>query len=215
MTASPASRQEPRRLRTRAALLQAGAELLSQRPVDAIAVNEIVEAAGVAKGSFFNHFADKDSFAAEIARDIRRDVETRVTAANAVVADPAARMARAICVFVQFALTEPKRARIMLRGQDWARSGGHPLNDGVRADIRRGVAEGRFAERAAEGGVLYVIGVCQTLVMATAAERRTVQDARRLTREMLSLTFAGLGARDAQGIIDSAAMDIVVGPAAP
>ena len=60
VTVKFASRQEPRRLRTRAALLASGAELLGQRPIDAIAINEIVEHAGVAKGSFFNHFADKD-----------------------------------------------------------------------------------------------------------------------------------------------------------
>lgn len=209
-----ASRQEPRRLRTRAALLEAGAELLARKPIDAIAVNEIVEAAGVAKGSFFNHFEDKDGFAAAIAREIRQDVETRVSAVNAAITDPAERVARAICVFVQFALAEPKRARIMLRGQDWADGSGHPLNDGVRSDIARGVAEGRFADRAAASGVLYLIGVCQTLVMATASDPRGVQDARKLTREMLGLTFAGLGVVDAGGIVDQAVTDIVTGPAA-
>src|SRR5437879_4979216 len=39
--------QEPRRLKTRAALMLAGAELLAERPIDAIPVNDIVDAAQV------------------------------------------------------------------------------------------------------------------------------------------------------------------------
>ena len=47
---------------------------MAERPVDAIAIDDLVAAAGVAKGSFFNHFADKRAFAQTIAEDIRREV---------------------------------------------------------------------------------------------------------------------------------------------
>ena len=40
--------------------------LLAQRDVGALSVDEIVAAADVAKGSFYNHFQDKDAFAREI-----------------------------------------------------------------------------------------------------------------------------------------------------
>jgi AcrR family transcriptional regulator len=103
-------------LRTRAALIEAGADLLAQRPIDAIPINDIVQAAGVAKGSFFNHFDDKDAFAAAIATEVREDLEARVAAANQDVADPAARVVRGMATFIHFALVDPKRTRIMLRG---------------------------------------------------------------------------------------------------
>ena len=61
----------PRAARTRAALLDAGLDLLADRPIDAIAIDELVAAAGVAKGSFFNHFGDKYGFANAIAEAIR------------------------------------------------------------------------------------------------------------------------------------------------
>ena len=48
----------PRAARTRAALLAAGFDLLVERPIDAIPIDDVVARAGVAKGSFFNHFAD-------------------------------------------------------------------------------------------------------------------------------------------------------------
>lgn len=210
MIAKTASRQEPRRLRTRAALLEAGAELLAQRPIDAIAVNDIVDAAGVAKGSFFNHFQDKDAFAAEVSAEIRAHVEARVTAVNANVTDPAVRMARAMCVFVQFALSDAKRAHIMLRGREWAADGERPINAGLRADIDQGVAAGQFAGRAKTAGILYVIGLCQVLMMAVLS-RRELAECQRLTAELLALTFTGLGLAHAEAIIENAIDEIVVG----
>jgi len=52
-----------RRARTREALLSAGRALFAARDVDGVSIDEIVAAAEVAKGSFYNHFTDKDVFA--------------------------------------------------------------------------------------------------------------------------------------------------------
>ena len=70
----------PRRNRTREALLAAGAALLAERPIDALAIDDIVQAAGVAKGSFYNHFVDKAALANAIGEAIRDDIEARVAA---------------------------------------------------------------------------------------------------------------------------------------
>ena len=51
----------PRAERTRAALIAAGRRLFGERPVDAVSVDEIVQAAEVGKGSFYNHFADREA----------------------------------------------------------------------------------------------------------------------------------------------------------
>ena len=194
---SPPSRQEPRRLRTRAALIKAGAELLAERPIDAIPVNDIVDAAGVAKGSFFNHFEDKDAFAAEIAAEIRGDLEARVTAANEGVADPASRVARGMATFVQFALADPKRTRIMLRGHEWATSGDHHLNVAIQADVSSGLTSGRFLPRAERSGVAYLIGVCLIALLAVVDGRAPPAEARELAIRLLVLALTGLGVEEA------------------
>jgi AcrR family transcriptional regulator len=206
------SRQEPRRLKTRAALLRAGAELLAARPIDAIAVNDIVEAAGVAKGSFFNHFADKDAFAGAIAGEIRARVEGEVTAANAGVLDPAARVARGVAGFVQFALREPEDARIMLRRQDQAARAEHPLNRGLTRDLALGAASGRFGFPSEEAATVFVIGACQTLLNAIVNGAAAVSEARRLTAQVLLLTLTGLGvpALEAKAVSRRAVAEIVV-----
>jgi len=193
-----ANPQEPRRLKTRAALMLAGAELLSRRPIDAIPVNDIVEMAGVAKGSFFNHFEDKDEFAAAIATEIRLDVESRVTAANAGVFDPAERMARAMSVVAQFALAEPRRARIMMHGHPSEAISAHPLNQGIRNDIALGLASGRFRPAADGAGVILVVGVGQMILTALTQDRVNLAVAQRLIKDALVLVLTGLGVAEAE-----------------
>ena len=94
MTAEPAN---PRASRTKAALMAAGQLLFSRHPIDAVTVDDIVQAAEVGKGSFYNHFADREALARAIAAQIRSSVESAIARANAGVEDPACRMARAVC----------------------------------------------------------------------------------------------------------------------
>ena len=54
------------KLNTREQLLAAGLETLHARGFNATGVQDIVDAAGVPKGSFYNHFASKDALGAEI-----------------------------------------------------------------------------------------------------------------------------------------------------
>ncbi len=47
---------------TRTALLDAGLRLAATLPLSRLSVNRIVQAAGVAKGTFYVHFLDRDSY---------------------------------------------------------------------------------------------------------------------------------------------------------
>ena len=188
-----ANRQAPRRAKTRLALIAAGRALLAERAIDAIPVDDIVERAGVAKGSFFNHFKDKDAFADAIAADIRAGLEDEVARVNAGVDDPALRVARGVASFVRFALADDRGARILMRGHGGAAAANHPLNAGLGVDIARGLCEGRLAAPGLEAGVLYVIGLCQVLLAAVVLQSLDRGQAARLTAQMLALLLAGLG----------------------
>lgn len=150
-----------RRVRTRAALLQAGQSLFAARSVDAVTVDDIVGTAEVAKGSFYNHFTDKDDLAREIAAAIRSEVEALVDATNRDIADPAVRMARAFAVYVRYAHEQPERARAMLRLLAGATLPDMPLNAGVRFDLEAGLAAGRFRGLPLQSALLLVMGVVQ------------------------------------------------------
>jgi AcrR family transcriptional regulator len=190
------SAQEPRRLRTRAALLSAGMTLLGKRPIEAIAIDEIVQEAGVAKGSFFNHFEDKAAFAVAIAHDIRERVEEEVTAANDGIEDPALRVVRGVSCVAQFARKEPTQARILMRVHGLQLRPDHPLNRGLKSDLELGLAKGQFKNFAAAVAIRYVIGLSH-MVVESAMSAPNKREAQRRAMEILALLLKGLGLSDA------------------
>lgn len=189
---SPAN-PSPRAARTRAALIAAGFELLVERPIDAIPIDDVVAKAGVAKGSFFNHFNDKQDFANAIATEVRLEVEALVTKANAGVANPVERIAGGMRVAAEFAMAQPKRSAVLLRSQGSSTARAHPLNRGVLADIEAACAKGLLRPEAREGGVLYWLGLCQAIMTNIVERKPSRQDARKRLSEMLILGLTGLG----------------------
>ena len=183
----------PRTQRTRAALIAAGLELLVDRPIDAIAIDEVVARAGVAKGSFFNHFPDKHHFAAAVAAEVRMDVEAEVTRANAGVIDPVARIAGGMRVAATFALSQPRRATLLLRSQVPATRQTHPLNRGLKEDIEAALAAGLLRPEAAHVGLPYWLGLCQVLMIHLIETHPAPEAAEARLAEMLVLGLTGLG----------------------
>lgn len=183
----------PRAARTRAALIAAGFDLLAAKPIDAIPIDEVVTRAGVAKGSFFNHFTDKQAFAEAIASDVRLQLEDQVTRANAGVADPVARIAGGMRVGAAFALTDPKRTAVLLRSHGTSTARAHPLNRGLVEDIDAACAAGLLRPEARTSGVLYWLGLCQILMVNLVERRPDAANARLRVREMITLGLTGMG----------------------
>lgn len=214
MTETPGT-EDVRRRRTRQALIRAGETLLARRPVDAIAVDDIVREAGVAKGSFFNHFDDKTALARAVATEVRLRMEQRVGAVNAGRPDPVERLVRGVCAFVQYARIHPAEARAMLRSQDKPAPPDHPLNAGLRADLAAGLASRRFRAPGLEPAMLMVSGVCQILLSSVLDGPRSAGQDRSLTAETLALVLVGLGQTPeaAAHRAQAAAADLILDPA--
>jgi len=194
MTAAPAN---PRAARTKAALMAAGRRLFSQRPIDAVTVDDIVQAAEVGKGSFYNHFTDREALARAIAAQIRASIESAVARANAGVDDPARRLARAVCTYWRYALDEPEPAGVLVHIHAGHTSLTAPLNRGLVEDLETGLASGRFDVATVESGLLFVQGVTQLALV------RIVQDpnpafAISLSQQMCALVLRGLGVEGAE-----------------
>lgn len=183
----------PRAARTRAALIAAGFELLVERPIDAIPIDEVVANAGVAKGSFFNHFADKQAFAEAIGAEVRLELEGLVARANAGIADPLGRIAGGMRVAAEFALSNPKRTKVLLRSNGNYTARAHPLNRGLLEDIEAACAQGLLRPEAKEAGVLYWLGLCQVLMANLVERSMTRAQADRRVSDMITLGLSGLG----------------------
>jgi AcrR family transcriptional regulator len=159
-----APRVDRRRQRTRSAIIAAGQQLFAARPIEGVSIDDIVEAADVAKGSFYNHFDDKEGLADTIVELVQGDCEHHVFVANQDVEDAAARVARALAVMVRYAHDHPDRLQAMLSLSNRSTNVKAPLNAGVTHDIGLGLETGRFKGVAVESGVLIVLGLISVAV---------------------------------------------------
>lgn len=210
----PRFRRPDRRVaKTRTALLQAGRALLATRSIDTISVDEIVDAADVAKGSFYNHFTDKDVFAREIGATVRRQVEQAITAANAGVGDPASRFARALCVFIRFAIEHRDSAQLLWRLNSGATMAGAPVNRELREQLLRAVESRPFSHLDVETGVLLIMGTT-VIAIRHVLEERLVTPPAQIAANMAAVMLRGLGVapRRSQVVANAAAEDILGKP---
>ena len=207
-------RMDRRRVRTRAALLRAGQQLFSERSVDGVSIDDIVAAAQVAKGSFYNHFPDKEALAQALADVARTSVETVTENLSVGVDDPAERVARALCAFARHAVENPVGAGAMLRLFHGASIPDFPMNRGVRAEVHAGISGGRFTGVSVEAGVLMAVGVAQILVARVIEQDTRAEQAAVLARELVFGLLRGLGltSASAQAIAAKASADIFSGP---
>ena len=153
------NRRDRRKLATRQALLDATIALLSSRSMDAPTVDEIAMRADVAKGTFYNYFADKDALERELASQVRVRVESEIARTNEGVSDPAERIARAFCCVLHFCLGAPEQAAAMMRLFPHATDPAAPINSGVRGDVTEGLAQGRIFAASEDVAVASIVAV--------------------------------------------------------
>jgi len=172
MTQPP--RTQRKRERTRGELVAAAEHLVAARGLDAVSIDDIVEAADVAKGTFYTHFADKNDLAIAIARRTRMELEDKITALNDGNRDAAKRMANGLSSMFAFAIENPVRARALLRLQPGVVDPDAPANAGLRGDVVLGLKSKRFWAASLEAAVIAVIGgaMAAILRLSDAGERR-------------------------------------------
>jgi AcrR family transcriptional regulator len=152
-------RQARRRQQTRTAILSAGEQLFAGRSVDSVSIDDIVMAADVAKGSFYNHFEDKADLASAVFELIQGDCEFHIQSANRDIADPGQRVVRALCVMLRYALDHPERLSAINSLSERKTIAQSPLNRGLSLDIKEGLETGRMRGIDLEVGVISVLGL--------------------------------------------------------
>jgi len=212
-----ALRATSRTERTRTALIGAGRRLYSERSIDAVTVDDIVQLAAVGKGSFYNHFDGREDLAQAVAAEARSIIEASISKANAGVADPAHRMARAVCTYFRFALDHAESAGVLIRLESGSAVLSTSLNRGLVQDIETGLASGRFAISTVEAGVLLVLGVTQ-LALVRVTQEPTLSFAVPLSQQMCTLILKAFSLAPSEAeLVAAQASDEIVrkGPAVP
>jgi AcrR family transcriptional regulator len=154
----PPGRVERRRARVRRQLLEAAETLMLARGVDAVTVEEITEAADIARRSFYHHFDSKNDLLVPIARARTKSLNRRIDRLIAEVRDPAEAVSIALRHTFRGIPEDPLCAWFVLRsGLPYERLLEGIGESGIR-DVARGVAAGRFAVDNAGAGSTLLVG---------------------------------------------------------
>lgn len=195
-----------KRERTRSHLLATGRELMADRGT-AITASDVVAAAEVSNGTFYNHFVDLDDFVREVARQTFLGIAD-AAAVETAGADPAWRFAVASTRILDAAVQDPTWGRVLLQ---LARSGlsRRAELEGLRSDLRAGRRAGRFDY----GDDRITVDLVSGTIVATIG--RLVRDdvGRRHIPDVVArlLTVLGVPADEARQLASSALRDVRAG----
>lgn len=136
---------EPRlrkRDRTRRKLIDAGMQVIAERG-EALTASDVVAAADVSNGTFYNHFLDRDDFIQTLAHESLKAI-TEGSAEDTEGADPAWRFAVATARVLDAATRQPLWGRAVLRLAECPTPLHAAVQQHLRADLAEGHRTGRF-----------------------------------------------------------------------
>ena len=180
-----------KRAKTRAQIVEAGAMLLAERPPEALTVDAVVEAAGVAKGTFYYHFQSIDELAAAVGAKLGESFDELLTPARLEFSDPVERLSFAFTQFLERAISDAGWARLVVQSSQSATEFGLGVRANLKADIAEAIAQGRLSVRDVELAADIVIGIWLQVTRGIL-ERGARPE---LTRQAVEAVLRALGAR--------------------
>ena len=178
-----------RRARTKSQILDAGVMLLAERPPEALTVDAVVEAAGVAKGTFYYHFQSIEELAAAVGARLGESFDDLLTPARQEIEDPVERLCFAFERFMEKAGSDPDWARLVVQSSQ-STEFGRGVRAHLKADIAAAILQGRLSIRDPELAADIVIGTW--LQVARGVLERGARP--ELTRQAIEAVLRALGA---------------------
>jgi AcrR family transcriptional regulator len=150
------TRTDRRRERTRGKLTDATRELIAEKGVAGLRIQEITERADVALGSFYNHFDSKEAIVEAVIADSLQGI-TETLAANPV-EDAAELVSIAVRRFDGLAYSDPEFASVVVHLNHADALFGVAVHPAARTAVQRGIDEGRFDVPDLEVAVTAILG---------------------------------------------------------
>ena len=160
-----------RRAHTRAELIRAARTLYAARTFDSVTVDDVVNAAEVAKGTFYVHFDDLDDLQSVLGDELAREFDELLQPRRLSLDDPIERIAAGSGAFINEAMRDPIWGALIVRSAAAMPSVARNARGRLNEDIRRAAASGRLHDVAPEIAFEFVFGIT-VRAMQSAAEGR-------------------------------------------
>lgn len=186
--AGPEARGARRKRETRQRLLEAALELMADKGMEGVAINEITEKADVGFGSFYNHFESKEAIYDAVTDWVFESFADALDRMQREVADSAEVISISIRHTLLRARREPVWGRFLLREGQTPRALTRGLGLRLMRDIQRGFADRRFSS---DDLVMTFLSVGGLVLMAISAQLQFGRGGDAKSRELArSLGFA-------------------------
>lgn len=133
-----------RRQRTRLRLIEGALEVFAAKGVDATVIDDVIAAARVSRGTFYNYFRTDAQLLAAVSTEITSDTVRRIESVVADLPDPAERLAQGLRLCLHFAVAYPLFAQFFSRAGFNAIGPGHLMFEYVPRHFREAVAAKRM-----------------------------------------------------------------------
>lgn len=191
-----------KRRQTRRRLLRAGTVLLAERGQTGVTAGLVASTAGVATGTFYNHFTSVDDLLDAIATDLLRGVEIGRDTMNDIEHDPAARVVIGVLQLLVMADTDPVSASAFVTLMSTLADFRARVRSIVAAAIADGVAESRFDVSADQATTNAVLGTTLQSMRSRFLGETTHDTAPDVAR--LVLRLLGVPSRSIGGVVERA-----------
>jgi AcrR family transcriptional regulator len=133
-----------KRARTRAAILEAARGCYAATTTGSVTVDALMQAAGLAKGTFYVHFKDLAELEAELGAALVEEIDERLQPARLATRDPLTRLATAMTIMLRDLAAQPARARIAAHAATRIDDFGRAVHVRLREDLAAAQAAGRL-----------------------------------------------------------------------
>ncbi|MEM8936399.1 MAG: TetR/AcrR family transcriptional regulator [Pseudomonadota bacterium] len=133
-----------RREQTRAQLIQAARRVIGRRGIEGTPISAFTDAAGVGKGSFYNHFESREDLAAAVYTQIIAELRIEIRMLMDDVDDIAERIALALRHALIFAVQNKDIGQFIIRSQKGNGLFHRHLAPAGMREIKKGITAGRF-----------------------------------------------------------------------
>ncbi len=133
-----------KRERTRHQLIEAAIRVFAERGIGGSPIQTIANEAGLANGTFYNHFTNKQELIFAVAGSLMDTVADQIAEAVATLDDPAEWVAVALRHFNAKAREDPVWATVTVRLGASASEVSERIRTNMTRDLEEGIARGRF-----------------------------------------------------------------------